>query len=389
MRILEDEGLKGEEKVKQEEEGTEEVSKGFEEIKGFKEMSLDFFRCLLLLALPLLRGGVAQERCSEDDELDVIDEWRNCTDEFKEEYAVAKERAQHQAEVNVAICRMLQGLVEECGNLWARCRSDEEVRTMKDNMMASLMRKNSGSEDSLADCPIVIRFRLIEEEPEELCTQNELQEAQAKFQNCSHQITTSLVDQQEKTGGIGECPGLQPIRQKCSPALLQCMRTDEAERVLEVHLEQVAARWPVLVDCAAEQREESGDQVVGAAGSKVERDALDEGGEAVGDVKEEKKDEGGGGKSEIWFVSSQENATGREEERLSRQKATEIGKAGEQHALKGGGGVKNAHRGGGAVEQSPLQVGGVEQSALRGGGEGRQGAAVLVLAATLCYHLFL
>ena len=25
-----------------------------------------------------------------------------------------------QAEVNVAICRMLQGLVEECGNLWAR-----------------------------------------------------------------------------------------------------------------------------------------------------------------------------------------------------------------------------------------------------------------------------
>jgi len=370
--------------VKEEEEGREEVSKGFE------EMSLNFFSCLLLLALPLLRGGVAQERCSEDDELDVIDEWRNCTDEFKEEYAVAKERAQHQAEVNVAICRMLQGLVEECGNLWARCRSDEEVRTMKDNMMASLMRKNSGSEDSLADCPIVIRFRLIEEEPEELCTQNELQAAQAKFQNCSHQITTSLVDQQEKTGGIGECPGLQPIRQKCSPALLQCMRTDEAERVLEVHLEQVAARWPVLVDCAAEQREGSGDQVVGAAGSKVERDALDEGGEAVDDVKEEKEEEGGREKSDSGFVSSQENATGREEERVGRQKATETGKAGEQHALKGGGGVKNALRGGGEVEQSPLRVGGVEQSALRGGGgEGRQGAAVLVLAATLCYHLFL
>ena len=130
--------------------------------------------------------------------------------------------------------------------------------------------------------------------------------------------------------------------------------------------------------------------MLGAAGLKVERDALDEGGEAVDDVKEEKEEEGGGGKSEIGFVSSQENATGREEERLSRQKATEIGKAGEQHALKGGGGVKNALRGGGEVEQSPLRVGGVEQSALRGGGgEGRQGAAVLVLAATLCYHLFL
>ena len=54
--------MKEEEKVKEEEEGREEVSKGFEEIKGFEEMSLNFFHCLLLLALPLLRGGVAQER---------------------------------------------------------------------------------------------------------------------------------------------------------------------------------------------------------------------------------------------------------------------------------------------------------------------------------------
>ena len=44
------------EPVEGEEEGREEVSKGFE------EMSLNFFSCLLLLALPLLRGGVAQER---------------------------------------------------------------------------------------------------------------------------------------------------------------------------------------------------------------------------------------------------------------------------------------------------------------------------------------
>ena len=61
-RARKERGLKEEEKVKEEEEGREEVSIGFEEIKGFEEMSLNFFRCLLLLALPLLRGGVAQER---------------------------------------------------------------------------------------------------------------------------------------------------------------------------------------------------------------------------------------------------------------------------------------------------------------------------------------
>jgi len=359
-------------------------------MKGFEAISPNSIRCLfLLLAMPLLRGGIAQQSCDED-ELDVMyEEWRNCTDEFKEEYAVAVERAQRQAEVEVAICRMLQGLVEECGNLWARCRSDQQVREMKDVYMANLMRNNNGSENSLDDCPIVIRFRLNEQEEEDLCTQDELQDAQAKFQRCSHQITTNLVEQQE-TGGIGECPGLQPIRQKCSPALLQCMRTDEAERVLEVHLEQVATRWPALVDCAAaEQNEGGGGEVVEDIGSKVEREAVG------GDVKEE---EGGGGKAESEVVS-RESATGSGEEKLSRQKTTDIRKAGGQPALKGG--VEKALRGGGEAEQSALKGGEggeqsalkgggeVEQSALRGGGKGPEGAAALVLAAALCYHLLL
>jgi len=372
---------------------------------GFKEMSLNSVHCLLLLlALPLLRGGIAQQSCDEDESDLMYEEWRNCTDEFKQEYAVAVERAQRQAEVEVAICRMLQGLVEECGNLWARCQSDQQVREMKDLYMANLMRNNNGSENSLDDCPIVIRFRLNEEEEEDLCTQDELQDAQAKFQRCSHQITTTLVDQQE-TGGIGECPGLQPIRQKCSPALLQCMRPEEAERVLEVHLEQVASRWPALVDCAAEQKEGGGGEVVEDIGSKVEREALDDGGEAVdGHVKEEEEQAEGG-------VVNQENATGKGEEKLGRQNTSDIGKEGGQLDQKGGGGVEksprgegeaeqsalkggeveqSALRGGGEVEQSALRGGGeVEQSALRGGGESQERAAALVLAAALCYHLLL
>jgi len=348
-------------------------------MKGFEEMSLYFVRCLLLLlALPLLKGGIAQESCDED-ELDVMyEEWRNCTDEFKEEYSVTVERAQHQAEVEVAICRMLQGLVEECGNLWARCRGDQQVREMKDVYMANLMSNNNGSDNILDDCPIVIRFRLNEEEEEDLCTQDELQDAQAKFQRCSHQITTTLVGQQE-TGGIVECPGLQPIRQKCSPALLQCMRQDEAERVLDVHLEQVASRWPALVDCAAdEQRGGIAGELVEDIGSKVER-------EAVGrDLKEE---EGGGGKSGTAVVS-QENATEKGKERLGRQKATE---AGEKKALRGEGAVEqHALKGGVEAKQSALKGGGkVEQSALKGGGKSQEGAAAVVLAAALCYHLLL
>ena len=34
-----------------------------------------------------------------------------------------------------------------------------KVRVMKDVYLANLMRNNNGSENSLVDCPIVIRFR--------------------------------------------------------------------------------------------------------------------------------------------------------------------------------------------------------------------------------------
>ena len=128
---------------------------------------------------------------------------------------------------------------------------------------------------------------------------------------------------------------------------------------------QVAARWPVLVNCEQREMEE--------VGSKVERDALGGGGEAVGDVEEEERE----------VVSSQETATGRGEGRSER--------AGGQHALKGGGGEsrQGAIRDGG---QSALRGGGEVRegaSALRGGGERVKGAAALVIAATLCYHVFL
>ena len=161
---------------------------------------------------------------------------------------------------------------------------------------------------------------------------------------------------------------------------------------------QVAARWPALVNCAEQKERRGGVEVVEDIGLKVEREALHEGGD--GKVEEE---EGGGGKSEIG-VDIQENATGRGAEKLGRQKATEIEKAGGQSALKGGGGVEhNALKGEGNAEQSALRGHGeeAEQSALRGGEEGeqsalrgggeesREGGAALVLAAALCYHLLL
>ena len=105
-------------------------------------------------------------------------------------------------------------------------------------------------------------------------------------------------------------------------------------------------------------------------GSKVEREA------GGGDVKEE--EEAGGGKAES-EVARQDNATARGKEKLGRQNSTDIRKEGGQLDLKDGGGVKKALR---SREKA-------EQSALKSEGKSHEGAAALVLAAALCYHLLL
>merc|ERR1712107_973204 len=114
---------------------------------------------------------------------------------------------------------------------------------------------------------------------------------------------------------LDDCPGVEPIRQKCSPDLLTCLRAEEAERVLEVHIKQVATRWPHLVECA---KEKGGEGVAGDVGGlKVEREAV------IGDNKEEeedvRKEENNLIEQDRTFPGGEKAASGKS----GRQKATE------------------------------------------------------------------
>merc|ERR1712107_718879 len=131
---------------------------------------------------------------------------------------------------------------------------------------------------------------------------------------------------------LDDCPGVEPIRQKCSPDLLTCLRAEEAERVLEVHIKQVATRWPHLVECA---KEKGGEGVAGDVGGlKVEREAV------IGDNKEEEEDVR---KEENNLIEQDRTFPGGEKaasDKSGRQKATEVegGLPGHQALARGGGG---------------------------------------------------
>lgn len=214
----------------------------------------------LLLLLLLLQGLLAQEteqeRCNEEEMSSMGSQWRDCVEKYKAEYDTANPEEQDDWEA--ATCRLLHKLVEVCGNAWARCYSSEEVRERKDLHLNSMISNNNGSNVDMEVCPVVQFFRdrqgqaqEQEEEPDQ-CTEEQLFEAQANFQNCSHAVTTNLVEYRANKSLL--CSGLGTIRASCSPLLSSCLSPGDVATMLEAHLTQVATYLGVDGFCKEENK---------------------------------------------------------------------------------------------------------------------------------------
>merc|ERR1711872_543376 len=78
-------------------------------------------------------------------------EFKNCTSSYKEEYNLAlREDDIDEEEVT---CKLVESIVETCGDLWSRCHTEEEVRRMKDMQVESLLIKNREASIDIERCP--------------------------------------------------------------------------------------------------------------------------------------------------------------------------------------------------------------------------------------------
>ena len=56
-------------------------------------------------------------------------------------------------------CRLVEYIVETCGDLWSKCHTEEDVRRMKDMQVESLLIKNREASIDIGQCPTAKKLR--------------------------------------------------------------------------------------------------------------------------------------------------------------------------------------------------------------------------------------
>ena len=95
--------------------------------------------------------------CDQEDKKKMQEKFSNCTTKYKTEYNMAV--ALEEEEVQRVTCRLVENIVETCGEEWRQCHGLEDVRRMKDMHVESLLHKNRGAVVDIEQCDTVKQFR--------------------------------------------------------------------------------------------------------------------------------------------------------------------------------------------------------------------------------------
>jgi len=212
---------------------------------------------VMVIGLVLSKSSLAAgERCTLDQHHEMQNEFRKCSRTFSNDSSLSP-------------CNLVTNVVQTCGEEWGACHSSKEVRQMRDLHIEALVRQYGGEQgQELAQCPVVKEYResgrAVEGGGEEIvCSDSQTLAIQQSFQNCSHEISTSVYEaslQMESTilltGKL--CKALTDIGTLCVKHLKECFARDD---VIQMKRSSLA---------------EMKDFLIRIVNGKVKKDALDD-----------------------------------------------------------------------------------------------------------------
>jgi len=236
---------------------------------------------LLLVVLGVVGARVAREagvECEESGLQTMQSDFNNCAVELSYKFEAEREGENEED----ALCQLISETVGECGQIWQRCHSQDEVRRLKDTQLEALMLQHS--EVSQDKCQVVVEYlasgRQEANRKGMRCSDGQSLAAQKKFGSCSHEIAdqtyTKLGEddyaeeqegaatgtEEENSKELAEtaevlCDTLGNIGKTCMKELQACFRREDVVRTTTNHLESMKAF------------------LIGIAGDKVAPDGLD------------------------------------------------------------------------------------------------------------------
>merc|ERR1712212_36023 len=207
----------------------------------------------VLIILPLITTGQALITCGVRDIKRVQEMFKNCTKTYKAEY---NRDVMHNKDSVLSItCKLVDKLVNVCGDEWLECHGEEEVRRMKELQVESFLIKNREALPvDIEKCSTVKQFRseqLLFEDPPS-CTENQTVRSQELFQNCTHSITTSVNNKLQSLTSAKSisgliCQALNSISSDCIKYLEKCLDEEDVIILTETHIEQLKTFFINLV----------------------------------------------------------------------------------------------------------------------------------------------
>ena len=105
----------------------------------------------------IMNTGNCMMECEEEDKEGMMENFMNCTGEYKKEYN--RMMTDENVDVEKATCKLVNNLVDTCGELWGLCYSRKEVMRMKNMQVENMVRKNSGSQVDIEKCLAISQYR--------------------------------------------------------------------------------------------------------------------------------------------------------------------------------------------------------------------------------------
>ena len=112
---------------------------------------------MFIVIILFITTSWATASCGLEDQNKMQEMFSNCTQKYKTEYNMAV--AVKKEEVQRVTCRLVENIVETCGDEWRQCHGEEDVRRMKDMHVESLLHKNRGAVVDIEQCETVKQFR--------------------------------------------------------------------------------------------------------------------------------------------------------------------------------------------------------------------------------------
>jgi len=218
-----------------------------------------------------------QPVCNDDQQKKMTEEFQTCLNKYTKEHHESSGKAETPEQYQKFTCKLLSDTVE-CGELWKRCHSEEEVRNIQDTHIQARIgqfRDNSEGIDVLK-CPVVEEYLnsgrqdRVDESTEGACSVAEVSDVQTEFQECSHNISTKLYDDIQRleegrfsrdTNDLAEeliredsgddsldplkdikprcCTALGSIAKDCIESFNKCFSREDAEQIKRQHIQQM------------------------------------------------------------------------------------------------------------------------------------------------------